>query len=157
MITVKREGNFIGANLVANAKGTLLLSVAKQSVFNIKALMGTSDAYILSYAYTELKLAGKTTPKMRRYAGKAYNQPLILSGEMYRNIRYWPGNGLDSVVVGVDPRAGYAKDGDDYAARMLSVSRLFIRALRLHGEYGTEDIRITADNAMLRASAGRKR
>ena len=63
--------------------------------------------------YAFAKEQGKTRPRMKRYAGKDYGQPLILSGVMYEGVDFWRAGNV--VNIGVKEPNGHSPKGFDYA------------------------------------------
>lgn len=103
-----------GANAVENAVEAFLDKAGDTMVEAVKRGLGQADLYELSDGYRERKLAGKTKPAMRRVAGKANDQPLILSGDMYEGV-VKRRDGATGEVVEVASGAGVSESGFDYA------------------------------------------
>lgn len=79
----------------------------------IRKQLGQDSTYQLTEVYSERKVAGKTKPRMKRYAGMSADEPLVLSGAMYDGVSAEiEGNTL---VVSVRDGAGVSKSGFDYA------------------------------------------
>src|ERR1019366_3751199 len=81
-------------------------------VEKIKSVLGTQGLYNLSKSYALMK---PTLPGYRRIPGKAADQPLILTGEMYDALQVRIDSGTLIVEVD-DTKAHDPKTGDDYAA-----------------------------------------
>lgn len=84
--------------------------VAVEGVHNV---LGTDALGLtLTEPYRERKIAGKVKD-LKRYAGKAEDQPGILTGSVYEGINHQiePGIGFS---VGMADDAGIGSDGDDY-------------------------------------------
>lgn len=104
-------------------------TVGELSVEGIRRVLGTSEIYQLDEVYREDKLAGRTVPPMKRYEGKAEDQPLILSGAMYDGITSEKPLGQDVITVLVPPDVGIGDDGEDYVAKWQERTDFFEKGL----------------------------
>lgn len=113
MIDISVRGNLgvLNPTVIADA---ILTAISLDLVEAIKHELGSADIYTLSPRYSRLKMEGKTRPRMNVFPGKAPDQPLILTGEMYNAVSSWR-EGFFTAHIGVDEYAGYGKDGFDYA------------------------------------------
>lgn len=78
----------------------------------IQDVLGSSDIYELKPSYSAKKIAGKVA-RLKRISGKAADQPLILTGEMYNALQW---RKVGDVLI-IEIADGKAIHGDtDYAA-----------------------------------------
>jgi hypothetical protein len=84
-------------------------------VQKVRSLLGQDQTYRLSEPYASRKIAGRTNPKMKRFAGMSPDEPLVLSGGMYDGVEARiVGN---SIEVGIADGAGISDGGFDYAEK----------------------------------------
>ena len=88
-MSLRVEGKPLGGGGLAvdQAVSAFLRDAGTAMVREVRSVLGTAEIYTLSERYSAQKVAGRTRPKMRRVAGKASDQPLILTGEMYRGVK----------------------------------------------------------------------
>jgi len=101
----------------------------------VRSVLGTEEAYTLSPEYSKRKPSLK---RFKRYAGKAFDQPEILSGDMYDHIEVRQEG--SSVFVGVAEGHGVSEKGFDYASHQEELSQFLEKGFATVGEERLADI-----------------
>ncbi len=85
------------------------------AVDGVRTVLGTDAMHLaLTEAYRDRKIAGKIKD-LKRYPGKAEDQPGILTGSLYEGVDSQAEEGV-GFSVGIAAGAGESEDGDDYAS-----------------------------------------
>jgi len=117
----------IGPSIVSRVRARFMQEAGALIVDSVRSILGQSSIYSLSPEYAARK------PRMkgfRRVAGKAADQPLILSGAgIYDNIDVVADG--DGFIVHVDDKAGTSPEGFDYAQHFEDITDYLGKGLDL--------------------------